>query len=99
MAERLYVARDEEIERLDFVRIRLRLVERGQWAHNRRATDGDPPDSGHAPETEPWRNDPVRAGDQVMPDLRDPVAVLRLGVGGIQQMTKAVLRPSILVVV
>ena len=99
MTKYSHVAAQQKIERLDLFRILLAIIQFGQRPHhcgttNRHATDGRP-----LLENQILRKHPECFADHVEPRLPNPMAVRTFLISGIQQMTKAMFRPAISVIV
>lgn len=99
MAKCLYVTGQQEIERLDLFRVGLTLVQSGQRPDygrtaNRHATNSGPIFKCQAP-----CRQLQRFSHHIEPGLPNPFAILAVGIGRIQRLAKAMLGPSICLIV
>src|SRR5208283_4435612 len=99
MAEGLYVAGHQEVERFDLVDIFLAFVELLQGTHD--GWTGDRCAANRRLMFETWvlRWQFHRFANHAQPRLRNPFPILAFGIGRIQEMTESVLGPSIFFVV
>jgi len=82
MTERLYVTGEQKIEWFDLLSIGFAVAEPGERSRNGRTTDRNPPDSGHIPKVESWRNDFYRPRNDILPNLCNPFVIFGFRIGG-----------------
>jgi hypothetical protein len=99
MTERPDMARQQEIKGFDLIWVPLPLIEFRQRLHNGRTADRDLSDRWRGLDPQSGCGQAEGSANDAHPCLRDPFAILARGVGWIQEMTEAVLGPSILLVV
>ena len=95
MSALLDVARQDEVEGLDFLGIRFTLIHRSEKPHHGGAADRNPSDGGSVSKAQSRPDDVVRPRNDVLPDLPYPRAILAVRIGWIEQMSQTMLLPAI----
>ena len=99
MAEGFYVASQQEVEGLDLFWIWFCVIEVGQRPDHGGTANGQATYSGPIFEFEILCWNAQCLPDHFEPSLPDPLAILAFRIGRVQQMAKAMLGPSICVIV
>ena len=90
------MAAQDEVERLDLLRVRLTSVERLKRFHRLWAADGRAPNGNALCKRQRRRGKVERSAHDPEPRQRDPAPIVALRIGRIHEMTEAMLRPAIL---
>ena len=95
MAEGFYVAGQKKIKRLDLLRILLPLIQFCERVHYNWTAYGDPTDCRQGLKGRFFGREPQRLPHHRKPDVRDPLTIFALGIRRVEEMTQAMLGPSV----